>query len=333
MAQLRGADAARLLEFVADAYAVENTEPFTVDLLARLASLTGSDSAAYNEFEDASRRAYRYQSDWDSEQLDSEPPPEQDWDRSIVLSDLARAHDGDVFVWSDHIDRSSRMRFETVPWAEFFGLVDQVHIRMWSGVSGLLLSNRERDFTARDRLIAEALRPHAASLVRHARGRRVFAALQAAADAAEESDARGFAVVGSGNAIEYASPAAQRLLEAWFGRGFGGRLPARISDWLASKSREQPLRVESNGIRLVVEAPTRGALILGEERVQTVLTAREIDVLRALAAGKSTAEIARELYVTSATVSKHLEHVYRKLGVTSRTAALAAMGARVDAVR
>ena len=135
------------------------------------------------------------------------------------------------------------MRFETVPWAEFFGLVDQVHIRMWSGVSGLLLSNRERDFTARDRLIAEALRPHAASLVRHARGRRVFAALQAAADAAEESDARGFAVVGSGNAIEYASPAAQRLLEAWFGRGFGGRLPARISDWLASKSREQPLRV------------------------------------------------------------------------------------------
>jgi DNA-binding CsgD family transcriptional regulator len=33
-----------------------------------------------------------------------------------------------------------------------------------------------------------------------------------------------------------------------------------------------------------------------------------------------------QLSVTPATVSKHLEHVYRKLGVSSRTAALAAVG-------
>ena len=39
----------------------------------------------------------------------------------------------------------------------------------------------------------------------------------------------------------------------------------------------------------------------------------------------STNEIAHALWVTPATVSKHLEHIYRKLGVTSRTAALAAL--------
>jgi DNA-binding CsgD family transcriptional regulator len=65
-------------------------------------------------------------------------------------------------------------------------------------------------------------------------------------------------------------------------------------------------------------------LILTEERARPALTAREVEVLRALAAGKSTAEIAREPYVTPATLTKHLEHVYRKLGVPSRNAALAA---------
>jgi DNA-binding CsgD family transcriptional regulator len=337
VAQLRGADAARLLDFIGEAQTVEGPEPFTTDVLALLAGVTGSDSVAYNEFEDGSRSAYRTQMDWDSEQWDSEqwdskPPPEEDWVTSVVLSEFARTHAGDVVVWSDHIDRSSRIRFETVPWAEFFGLVDQTHVRMWSGVSVLLLSSRERDFTTRDRLIAEALRPHAAALVRHARCRRQLSTLQAAVETAEKSDARGFAVIGSGEVIEYASPPAQRLLAAWFGKSPGGRVPELIRDWLRSRS-DQPLRVERNGTRLVVETPTRGALILVEERARPALTAREVEVLRALAAGKSTAEIARDLYVAPSTVSKHLEHVYRKLGVPNRTAALAAMGARVDALR
>ncbi|MBA3384475.1 MAG: hypothetical protein H0T20_07465 [Actinobacteria bacterium] len=36
--------------------------------------------------------------------------------------------------------------------------------------------------------------------------------------------------------------------------------------------------------------------------------------------------MASDVWVTPSTVSKHLEHVCRKLGVTSRTAALAAVG-------
>ena len=169
--------------------------------------------------------------------------------------------------------------------------------------------------------------------MRHARGRRRLAALQAAVDSAEEGDPCGFVVLGSGDVIESASPPAQRLLAAWFGNSFDGRLPVPIGDWLKSTSRDQPLRFESNGTRLVVEAPTRGVLIVAEERARPPLTAREVEVLRGLAAGRSTAEIARELWVTPATVSKHLEHVYRKLGVQSRTAALAAIGARVDTLR
>jgi DNA-binding CsgD family transcriptional regulator len=51
------------------------------------------------------------------------------------------------------------------------------------------------------------------------------------------------------------------------------------------------------------------------------LTPRELEVLEHVAAGRSDREIATRLYVSVRTVQKHLEHVYEKLGVASRTAA------------
>ena len=51
------------------------------------------------------------------------------------------------------------------------------------------------------------------------------------------------------------------------------------------------------------------------------LTAREVEVLEHVAAGRTDREIAALLYVSVRTVQKHLEHVYEKLGVRTRTAA------------
>jgi DNA-binding CsgD family transcriptional regulator len=325
MAELRGADAARLLEFVADAHAVEDPEPFTTDLLDRLAAVTESDFATYLEW-GANRRIVAYVPCSYEARFTADSCG--DWS---VADEVTRRCERDIVAWSDLLDRPSRARFDSAPWAEFYGLVDCLTVRMRPAV--LALARHERDFTTRDRRNANALRPHAAALVRHARGRHCLAALQAAVDSADGRDARGFVIVASGDTIEYASAPAQRLLATWFGNGLGGKLPARVGDWLASPARDRPLRVEGDGTRLVVEAPTRFGLILAEESVRPALTAREIDVLGGLAAGQSTAEIARELHVTPATVSKHLEHVYRKLGVASRTAALAAIGARVDVLR
>jgi DNA-binding NarL/FixJ family response regulator len=53
------------------------------------------------------------------------------------------------------------------------------------------------------------------------------------------------------------------------------------------------------------------------------LTPRERDVMACVAKGLSNAQIATALVVEPSTVRKHLEHVYDKLGVRSRTAALA----------
>ncbi|WP_328478349.1 response regulator transcription factor [Actinoplanes sp. NBC_00393] len=52
-----------------------------------------------------------------------------------------------------------------------------------------------------------------------------------------------------------------------------------------------------------------------------VLTPREKDVLRQLAHGRSNAEIARELYLSEATVKTHVAHILSKLGLASRTQA------------
>ncbi len=54
------------------------------------------------------------------------------------------------------------------------------------------------------------------------------------------------------------------------------------------------------------------------------LSERELDVLDRVAAGRSNREIARDLFVSEATVKTHLTHAFAKLGVDSRTAAVAA---------
>ncbi len=53
------------------------------------------------------------------------------------------------------------------------------------------------------------------------------------------------------------------------------------------------------------------------------LTSREIDVLREVANGNTNAEIAASLYISEATVKTHLIHIYDKLAVSDRAAAVA----------
>jgi DNA-binding CsgD family transcriptional regulator len=74
------------------------------------------------------------------------------------------------------------------------------------------------------------------------------------------------------------------------------------------------------------------ALSRSEERHQQVqLTPREREVLAWVARGKTNAEIARLLWLAPGTVRKHLENVYAKLGVSTRTAAVARFLGLIDA--
>jgi DNA-binding NarL/FixJ family response regulator len=51
------------------------------------------------------------------------------------------------------------------------------------------------------------------------------------------------------------------------------------------------------------------------------LTEREIEVLRLVAAGLSNREIAERLVVSRRTAEHHVQHIYDKIGVSSRAAA------------
>jgi DNA-binding NarL/FixJ family response regulator len=53
------------------------------------------------------------------------------------------------------------------------------------------------------------------------------------------------------------------------------------------------------------------------------LTARELQVLRLVAAGETNKAIAADLFVSERTVDRHMSNIYAKLGVSSRAAATA----------
>jgi DNA-binding NarL/FixJ family response regulator/signal transduction histidine kinase len=89
----------------------------------------------------------------------------------------------------------------------------------------------------------------------------------------------------------------------------------------------QAIRIVARGETLLAPGLT-GKLVerLGQleqgEDPSRMLTAREREVLRALAAGLRNKEIARQLFVSERTVTFHLANIYQKLGVSSRTEAL-----------
>ena len=66
-----------------------------------------------------------------------------------------------------------------------------------------------------------------------------------------------------------------------------------------------------------------GRLLARMRSPQPALSVREIEVLQLVADGSTNHEIATRLHISEATVKSHLVHIYTKLGVSSRTAAVA----------
>jgi DNA-binding NarL/FixJ family response regulator len=83
--------------------------------------------------------------------------------------------------------------------------------------------------------------------------------------------------------------------------------------------------MSSHIARKVVTAFRQPTVVVGEE---ANLTTREEEVLRLLAKGRRSKEIADELDVSMGTVNTHVRHIYEKLHVRSRAEAVARFATR-----
>ena len=102
--------------------------------------------------------------------------------------------------------------------------------------------------------------------------------------------------------------------------------PARHAGDAAAELRAEVRagRLDSDAVEAVLAAA--GHRVSGRREGPAGLTAREVDVLRLLARGLSSREIASRLVISPKTARNHIEHIYVKIGTSSRaTASLFAM--------
>lgn len=321
-------DAERLLRFVAEAESIRKTEPFPPELLAELGRIVEADSITYCELDRVRGRTLLV--------IQRSPDDEDDvveenvfWEIVVKEHPVCLRHEKRQFTalkLSDFLSLKQlrRSRLYDV-WFRPYGVERELNIPIPSPLwhtKTFLFDRRDgaADFTERDRLVLNHLQPHLARLWVAARDRRLLRTALAYIDRADETQAEGVIFLAPEGGIDFASGPARRLLHDFFPGGGSARLPDRLADWLASGA--GPLVLRSGRRRLTIER-SDNALVLRERHVDVELTAREREVLSWVARGKTNPEIAEALWLAPSTVRKHLENVYAKLGVSTRTAAVA----------
>jgi DNA-binding CsgD family transcriptional regulator len=323
-------DAEELLRFIAEAESIGGDQPFTTDLLAELGRLVPGDSVVYSELDRVRRRILLKVDNWPDDEDDGvELDDETFW--RVLLEEhplCLREQEGhfDAVKLSDFL--TQRELHRTWVYDNFFALYDveyslevSIPSPLWHTKTFLFNRSGGRDFTERDRLVLNLLQPHLARIWLAARTRRLLSSALAELDRVDEHDPRGVILLGLGGEIEFASPPTERLLREFFPARSGGQLPAALTEWLESGD-TKPL-IRRRGERRLTVQQADGALLLEERHEGIELTAREREVLDWVARGKTNGEIAQLLWLTPKTVGKHLENVYAKLGVSTRTAAVA----------
>ena len=167
-----------------------------------------------------------------------------------------------------------------------------------------------------------------ARIAAHLANARAVAESQQAADAAGDA----IVAVDEERRVRWATPMARRWLQDVLEPG--GRLPIALRQWIGKDAeascpwptRERRLVFSRLGAarggdqRLLIQSqahvPAPEALMRALK-----LTQREAEVLHWVALGKTNGEVGGVLEMSPRTVNKHLEHIFQKLNVETRTAA------------
>lgn len=196
------------------------------------------------------------------------------------------------------------------------GLTDTAHIVQGFQAGGV-------DYVTKPIVTAEVL----ARIAAHLRNARLVTQTREAVDAA----GRAVAATDAELRVVWATPLAQQWLESIVEPD--GRLPATLRRWLsAADVAETPCSLRVGNERLVFSYLEKRLLLIQKHTALAEpsqlarllkLTLREAEVLYWVALGKTNRDIAGILEMSPRTVNKHLEHVFQKLNVETRTAAAA----------
>ena len=350
MVRTASIDQGALLDAVRAVSAAETPDEVGRVAIERIAALVPSTVVTLNEVDPAARRA----------RLLSEPAPVPYPDMAIdvwaqiasehpLIVHLERTGDGSARRISDFWTRDEFHR--SVVYRELYGpmgIEHQMSITLPEPrpiIVGIALSRSTDDFDERDRAILNLLRPHLAQAWRHARAASHLRALLAASVDALTTDEAGLVLLG--DAPGEVTPGALVQLYRFFGRpGRHDPFPARVEQWLGRErtrlAGDRPalattLTAAADGQRLTLRylpatelhreaillRTTDGPTPSAPDLTALGLSSREVEVLQLAGSGDSNAALAQRLGLAPATVKKHLENIYAKLGVRTRGQAVA----------
>lgn len=226
---------------------------------------------------------------------------------------------------------------------------------------GVAINRCSRDFSTTDRGLLELLSPHIGQAWHNALT--LAAIRQPSPESSGTHGLVGTAVITLGPQADTVcdlSAEAARMVQTFFGRDSAGyaRLPDNLSRWLRvqlerlsqtsefSPATPDPLLIAAAGgsltVRLVRRTADEVLLLLSQgsggvsappardvptgksDQPAPALTEREREIVHWLQEGKRNSEIGIILGISARTVGKHLEHLFTKLGVDNRTAAVRA---------
>ena len=348
---LAGNDVALLLTFLRDLYAIRDLRSFRSHVISRISVLVHSDVTSYNEV------------NWDKQQHSSVSHPSgaldlrdrhRIFDEHIrehpLIRHYARTGDRQAFKISDFLGPSEFHRSGV--YANFYRPLGIEHQMAFvfpapkSQVIGVALNRSSPDFTERDRLLLNLLRPHLIQAYRNAEAATLMLQQIGPVPSTPEESGRAAILLDRRKQILLMSERTPELLAKYFSDGFPERdcLPEILDTWIRHEEGKlagtgtpavrNSLAVCHDEGELVARllSGSECSLLLLEEQAPIMepsissrfgLTPREAEVVRWVACGKTNADIANILATSPRTVQKHLERVFQKLGVETRTAAAA----------
>jgi len=336
-----------ILKFLEQLYVPQSLETFPTAVLSLLATVVPCDRSAYVAVDleqckvslvglplvphDSEQRSPLPL----NEQPSEAPPPWSVPSRVQILSDFLTA--AQPYLWEGLEQQLMQTLGLEEQWG--FGLVLPSPQPL-----GFVLLRDRRDFSERERELLEVLHPHLLQACTNAQALTQRQAEMAQLKQSLESTS--LIILTPTGQVQVTTRRAEALLLQYF-QPLGEsecHLPDTLQRWVnyqllpsaGRASSRSPLHVEHAGqtltIRLFDDPLGENAWLLLVEEVPTPLSAdlfeglgfspREAEVLFWLVQTKCPDEIATRLSCRCGTVKKHLEHIYKKLGVQTRVAAV-----------